>query len=308
MNGLQPDAAAAGPPDTAPAASRALLGLVRRLPQGVLSRLTGRLADVPLPRFLRRPVYGTFASLAGVDLAEAALPLDEFRTFDQFFIRRLRTGVRSWPSDPGTIASPVDGTFGQCGVVRDGALLQAKGRPYAAADLLDDAAEAARFEGGPFATLYLGPRDYHRIHSPAAGIVSKVRHVPGALLPVNAPAVRQVADLFPRNERIICYIDGAGGRTAVVAVGAFNVGRIEVVFDDGWTTNRPGAVARDVVYDPPHRIGAGDEIMIFHLGSTVVLLFEPGRAVLRDDDVRAGARIRLGQAIGSVGPSTGSSG
>lgn len=268
-----------------------------RLPQGALSRVTGRLADVPVPAFLRPALYGAFASLAGIDLTEAGNPLRSYRTFDDFFIRRLRPGIREWPADEAAIASPVDGAIGQLGTIREGVALQAKGRPYPVAALLDDESESSRFDGGAFLTLYLSPRDYHRIHSPVAGRVSKVRHVPGNLLPVNEPAIHHVASLFPRNERVVCYVDGAAGRVAVVAVGAFNVGRIEVVFDPRWRSNRRGAVARDVSYAPPLHIDRGDELMIFHLGSTVVLLFEAAHARLADA-LRTGDRIRLGQRIG----------
>lgn len=285
--------------DAIPFGWRATLSLLARLPQGALSRTTGRLADVSVPRAIRPAVYRAFASIAGIDLDEAELPLHEYRTFDDFFTRRLRAGARTWPSDARTIASPVDGTIGQHGVVRDGHALQAKGRPYTIAALLDDEAQARRYDGGPFLTLYLSPRDYHRIHTPVSGAVSKVRHVPGRLLPVNQPAIRNVAELFPRNERVVCYLDGAAGRIAVVAVGAFNVGRIEVAFDAGWRSNRRGGIARDVAYDPPERIGEGDELMIFHLGSTVVLLFEAAHASLADG-LRAGQPIRLGSRIGSI--------
>jgi len=291
MNGTEPERIAP--------TWRMLLGLIRRLPQAATSRLTGRLADLPLPRPLRAPVFRSFAALAGIDIDEAALPLDRYSTFDSFFIRRLKPGIRDWPADALAIASPVDGTVGQLGVIHEGDLLQAKGRPYSAAALLDDEAEAARFDGGSFLTLYLGPADYHRIHAPLSGSVAKVRHVPGSLLPVNQSAVRHFADLFPRNERVVCYLDGSAGRTAVIAVGAFNVGRIEVVFDGSWRTNRPLAVARDIAYEPAQGIRQADELMIFHLGSTVVLLFEPSRFRL-DDAVRCGVRVRLGQVIASM--------
>jgi phosphatidylserine decarboxylase len=293
------DIVTADPPDRASAAWRLGLALIGRLPQGMLSRMTGRLADVPVPRFLRRYLFGAFASIAGIDLAEAGRPLREYRTFDDFFIRQLRPGVRRWPADARGIASPADGTVGQFGTVRDGVLLQAKGRTYTAAALLDDEAEAMRFNGGVFVTLYLSPRDYHRVHSPLAGSVAKVRHVPGALLPVNEQAIRHVAGLFPRNERVACYLDGPAGRVAIVAIGAFNVGRIEVVFDQSWRSNRRGSEARDVSYDPPQVIGRGDELMIFHLGSTVVLLFEAANARLVDG-LRTGSRIRLGDRISSA--------
>jgi phosphatidylserine decarboxylase len=116
---------------------------------------------------------------------------------------------------------------------------------------------------------------------------------------VNGPAIRHVPDLFPRNERVACYLESAAGRIAVVAVGAFNVGRIELVFDEGWSTNRPGARAADRNYEDPVRIGRKDELLVFHLGSTIVLLFEADRMRF-DETLRAGGSVRVGQAIGSI--------
>lgn len=289
-----------------PARSRALLALLSRLPQGALSRAFGRVADLPLPRPLRRPVIGGFARAVGADLSEAEHPVEAYPTLNRFFTRRLREGARSWPEDPMAPASPVDGVAGQVGRVEEGRILQAKGRRYSAAELLDDAEEAARFEGGAFATLYLSPRDYHRIHAPCAGEIGKARHLPGTLLPVNIPAVAHVPDLFARNERLVCYIDGPLGRVAAVAVGAYNVGRISAAFDDGWNappgksawiTNRRGARAETRRYAPPVAVERGEEIMTFHLGSTVVLLFEPGRVELREG-LRPGTAVRLGEALG----------
>jgi phosphatidylserine decarboxylase len=140
-------------------------------------------------------------------------------------------------------------------------------------------------------------------------VVPRARHVPGALLPVNAPAVAHLPDLFARNERLLAYIDGPLGRVAMVAVGAYNVGRISAAFDpawnapagsSSWVTNRRGLAAATKTYDPPIPIAQGDEFMTFHLGSTVVLVFEPGRVQLAEGSV-AGAPVRLGSAIGRAG-------
>lgn len=278
---------------------RIVLGTLRRLPQGALSRMTGRFADVRLPLPLRTLVLGVFARIAGIDVAEAERTLTEYESVDAFFVRRLKPGARSWPDDGRAITSPVDGAVGEIGTIRGGAMLQAKNRPYSAASLLDDAAMAARFDGGDYVTLYLSPRDYHRVHTPCAGTVATARHVPGALLPVNGPAIHHVPELFPRNERVTCYLDSAAGRIALVAIGAFNVGRIELVFDQGWTTNRRNATAGDRDYDPPIVVGRSDELMVFHLGSTIVMLFEPGRVRLADTLVTGGS-VRLGQTIGSL--------
>ena len=287
--------------------ARAMLGALGRLPQGALSRAFGALADVPLPKPLRAPVLGGFAKMVGADLGEAAEPLDSFPTLNRFFTRTLKPGARAWPNDPRVAASPVDGATGQLGRVSRGRLIQAKGRDYSLRDLLDEDGQWERFEGGAFVTLYLSPKDYHRIHSPCDGLIPRARHVPGALMPVNVPAVMHVPDLFARNERLLCYINGPLGRVAVVAVGAYNVGRISAAFDpqwnaepgkDGWVTNRRGmSKAESKVYDPPPGVRQGDHIMTFHLGSTVVLVFEPGRVAL-SPELAVGKAVRLGMEIG----------
>jgi phosphatidylserine decarboxylase len=261
---------------------RATLRLLQRLPQASLSRTLGSLADLTVPRRLRGPIIGGFARAVGINVGEAELPIEDYRSINEFFVRRLRTGVRSWPDDDSTIASPVDGVVGRHGSIRDGRLIQAKGRHYMATDLLAGLDEADRYEDGTFVTLYLSPRHYHRIHAPCGGVIHGAHHVPGALLPVNDPAVRHVPDLFPRNERVICTIAGPLGTTAVVAVGAYNVGRISTTFDPEWVgagrsvANRRRAEPESRRYAPPKVVRQGEEIMAFHLGSTVVLLVEPG--------------------------------
>jgi phosphatidylserine decarboxylase len=284
-------------PDAPGAGWRLTLALLGRLPQAALSRGFGAIADVPVPRALRRRVLGAAARTLGMDLAEAELPLEQYGSLNELFVRRLRPGLRPVSDDPLAIASPVDGVIGQYGHVRGGELVQAKGRHYSAAALLDDEAAARRFEQGTFITLYLSPRHYHRIHAPCTGTIAGARHVPGALLPVNEPAVQHVAGLFPRNERLIAYLDGAPGYTAVVAVGAYNVGRISAAFDTrwsaaGWVTNRRDAHADTRRYDPPLPVRKGEEIMAFHLGSTVVLLVE-GELRL-DTSLESGREVRLG--------------
>lgn len=287
-------------PDLPSRGWRVVLAALKRLPQGALSRSFGALADTPLPRSLRRPVLGMFARTVGIDVSEAELPLEEYPSLNAFFVRRLRPGVREWAVPDAGAGSPVDGVIGQFGAVEAGTLVQAKGRHYSAAALLHDEAEAARYQGGSFLTIYLSPRHYHRIHSPVAGVLRKAVHVPGALLPVNEAAVTHVPDLFARNERLLCYIDSQLGRVAVVAIGAYNVGRISAAFDREWqdgATNKRGATVQARDYDPPFAVSAGDEIMAFHLGSTVVLLFEP--RVRLNARLEPGQEIRLGSLIAS---------
>lgn len=289
----------------APAPSwRILLALLKRLPQGAISRAAGRAADIPLPHSLRRPVLGTFARAVGIDLSEAEKALDAYGSVSEFFVRRLRPGVRSWPADPRIAGSPVDGIVGQAGSVREGRLLQAKGRWYTATALLDDSEMAARYQGGVFVTIYLSPRHYHRIHAPSDGVIPFARHIPGALLPVNLPAVMHLPDLFPKNERLLCYLDTPLGQQCVAAIGALNVGRISAAFDrewnagpgQSWVTNRRGVKGATHHYTPPVPVRQGEEIMAFHLGSTIVLLFEPGRVRLRPTIV-PGHPISLGEPI-----------
>lgn len=285
---------------------RAGIGLLRRLPQGALSRGAGRLADLPLPRALRRPVLGAFARLTGADPGEAEQPLAEYRSVDAFFTRRLRPGARTQDPDPLALTSPVDGFLGQLGRIADGRLLEVKGRTYSAAELLDGG-DVSPFEGGLFLTFYLSPRHYHRIHAPCAGLVDRVRAIPGALLPVNPWSVVLVPGLFPRNERVVCHLASeTAGPVVVVAVGATNVGRISVELDPEW--NRPtggvsnlrGGTSVSRSYEPPVTVARGDELMTFHLGSTVVVLTGPGRHRLLDT-LAPGTEIRVGEAVARSG-------
>ena len=281
-----------------------MLALLRRLPKAGMSRSLGMLADVPLPERLRGPVLGTFARAIGAEVDEAELPLEAYSSLNAFFVRRLKPGTRRWPGDPDLVASPVDGIVGEMGRIEEGRLIQAKGRDYSAEDLLGNRFEAGEVDGGHFLTLYLAPRHYHRIHAPLGGAIVHARHVPGALFPVNEPSVSHIENLFARNERLLCHIHGRLGRTTVVAVGAYNVGRISAAFDPawageedgGWVTNRKGDLPPERTYDPPVEVARGDEIMAFHLGSTVILLFQPGRVAF-DRDLRPGRELKLGDVV-----------
>ena len=290
-------------PDSPSRGWRMALALLGRLPQASLSRGLGHLADLQIPRRLRPAILGRVAQTLGMDLSEAERPLEEYGSMNELFVRRLRPGVRTWPTDATTLASPVDGILGQLGAIDRGALIQAKGRRYTASDLLG-AIDAERFTNGSFVTIYLSPRHYHRIHTPIAGGVAAAWHLPGALLPVNEPAVSHIDNLFPRNERLVCSLNTARGRVAVVAVGAYNVGRISAAFDpawsgasgEGWVTNRAGgAAAESRRYDPPVSLMQGAELMAFHLGSTIVMLTER-RAVI-EAGMSAGREVRMGEVI-----------
>jgi phosphatidylserine decarboxylase len=215
-------------------------------------------------------VVNVYSRAYRVDLGAAAPPGRPYESFDAFFTRALREGVRPPCADALAMVSPADGRLEAVGLVTAGGQLRIKGQPYRVADLIGDEADAARYEGGQFAVVYLSPRDYHRVHAPVGGAVTLVRSMPGDLYPVNAIGERHVPGLFARNRRVAIVIDGPRGRVMVVMVGAMIVGRITVQAID----------ARDVplgihVIDPPLQVQRGDEIGVFHLGSTAVVFVEP---------------------------------
>jgi phosphatidylserine decarboxylase len=288
---------------------RAGLWFLARLPQGLLSRFTGWMAERQIPAAIRGPIIRTFARVVGAELDEAERPPEEYPSVSAFFTRGLRRGVRDWPADPGTPGSPVDGIVGQCGRIRQGRLIQAKGLAYQADELLaGDEGAASSYDRGWFLTFYLSPRHYHRVHTPLPGGVELARAVPGGLMPVNQPAVATVPRLFPRNERLVAELTvHGGGRMAVVAVGAFNVGRISAAFDPEWgraggrgATNRSGlSQVEERRYEPPRPLGRGGELMAFHLGSTVVVLLAEEVVGRRDlhPALGVGKEIRLGAPL-----------
>ncbi len=280
---------------------RALLAALRVAPKNALSRLVGGLTRAHAPRAVRLAAMRAFAARYRIDLSECGA-LDTFPTFGDFFARPLRPGARPIAAGDEVLVSPVDGVVSQAGLAEGGRLVQAKGLDYTLDALLADPQLAARFRGGPFATLYLSPRDYHRIHFPLGGAVIGYRYVPGYLWPVNAASVRSVPGLFTVNERLVTALDTPLGACAVVAVGATIVGRIRAFYDPGIpVSNLPRArpVAHD--YASPLPVEKGRELGSFEMGSTVILLLEPGRAALRDD-LREGARVRVGEAIGGRAP------
>jgi phosphatidylserine decarboxylase len=280
---------------------RAFLAAMSLVPKNALSRVVGGLTRARAPRAVRLAAMRAFAARYGIDLSECS-DLEAFATFGEFFARPLRSGSRPIAPGDDVLVSPVDGAVSQAGRAEGGRLLQAKGLEYTLEALLADPALATRFRGGPFATLYLSPRDYHRIHFPLPGRITGYRYVPGRLWPVNPRSVRGVPGLFTVNERLATVLDTPVGLCAVVAVGATIVGRIRAYYDPSIpVSNLPRArpVSRD--YASPLPVEKGQELGAFEMGSTVILLLEPGRARLSDALVE-GARVRVGEPIG--GPAT----
>ena len=275
--------------------SRLFVWMQYVLPQHGLSRLVLLATRVRAPWFKNLLTRG-FLKLFSIDMTEA-LETDPYRygSFNEFFTRELRPGARPIDSRPDTIASPVDGAVSECGMIDHDRLLQAKGRDYTLGELLAGQSWAARFEGGSFATIYLAPFNYHRIHMAIRGTLAQTVHVPGRLFSVNAVTARQVPRLFARNERVITLFEGPAGRFAVVLVGALNVGCIATV----WAGDITPAARRLVTRLPGAAVtlDKGEEMGRFNMGSTIILLFEPGRTRWHPL-LRGGSVVQLGQVIG----------
>jgi phosphatidylserine decarboxylase len=266
------------------------------LPQHGLSRLILRATRVRSPWFKNWLVKG-FLSLFAIDMTEA-LNSDPFAygSFNEFFTRQLKPGVRPIASGARDIACPVDGTISQVGRIEGDSLLQAKGRSFTLSDLLAGQPWAKRFEGGTFATIYLAPFNYHRIHMPLHGELKETVYVPGRLFSVNTTTASLVPRLFARNERVLTLFDTPAGEFSLVLVGALNVGSMATV----WAGDITPAARRAVTVLPPRQfaVDKGAELGRFNMGSTVILLFQADRAHL-NATLCAGVSVRVGQSLGT---------
>jgi phosphatidylserine decarboxylase len=268
-------------------------------PKRALTGAIGWAAGLGIPTAIRSAVLERFARLYGIDTREAEKPFDDYPRVDDFFTRKLTPSARPFETRPDAILSPADGTVVESGVALDGHLMQAKGVLFELDDLLADGAAAARLRGGAYLITYLSPRDYHRVHTPVAGEIVGWRHVPGTLYPVNAGSVRRVSGLFIRNERFVTLLEGTVGLVAVVMVAAVGVGHITAAYDPEVATHDPSflrAPERSKSYQIRPRVAAGDELATFHLGSTTIVVFEPGRVEL--SPFEPGAKTRMGETIG----------
>ena len=274
--------------------SSPFIWLQHALPQHALTKFAGRAAASRRP-WLRDRLISRFARTYGIDMSEAERPLGSYDSFNDFFTRSLKPGARPLADASEHVLSPADGAISQLGRIEQGRIFQAKGHAYTARELLgDDAEEAARFEHGDFATIYLSPRDYHRVHMPVAGKLVGTTYVPGDLFSVNTQTAGGVANLFARNERLVCLFDTDLGRVASVMVGAMIVAGIETVWG-GRVEGHGRKLVRSVEGEGTN-YEAGEEMGRFLLGSTVVLLFEEGRVAFADE-LSAGSPVRMGQVL-----------
>ena len=268
------------------------------LPKKLVTQLAGRFASAELGGVTQAAI-SRFVAHYGVDMSEAAEPdITRYASFNDFFTRALRAGAR--PLADADYVCPVDGAISQFGAIERDQIFQAKGHHYSTCALLaGDAALAAEFEHGQFATIYLSPKDYHRIHMPCAGRLQRMVYVPGDLFSVNPTTARAVPGLFARNERVVSLFDTARGPFVLVLVGATIVGSMATVWHGVVNPPRPGEIKRWNYADKLVELAKGAEMGRFLLGSTVVLLWPKGTLKFNPDWAPGGA-VRMGQMMGKA--------
>lgn len=283
--------------------ARLFVALQYLLPRYLMTRLFYRLTRIRTPWF-RNFMIRRFVRLFDVDIAEAARAVPQgYESFNDFFTRELRDGARPVDDAPDSIVAPADGTLSALGTIDGRQVFQAKGKAYSLDDLLAiDLDDAEALSGGSFATIYLAPYDYHRVHAPFAGRITGLRYVPGDLFSVNAATVAHLPRLFARNERLLVRMDTAVGTCFVVLVGALNVGSMTTPWtgeirpqQTGMATNL--APAQGVAPD----VDKGSLLGWFNMGSTVIVLMPPGAGAWAEDRA-AGQSLRMGEAIGRLQP------
>jgi phosphatidylserine decarboxylase len=266
------------------------------LPHRFLSRIVyqaTRWEWAPWKNFLIREIVQRYA----VDMSQAAQP-DPFayQHFNAFFTRKLKAGARAADPDPQAILSPADGRISQSGPIRDGRIFQAKGQEYSAAELLGDEAAAAPFRNGSFVTIYLSPRDYHRVHMPLAGKLTGTTHVPGRIFSVAPFAVEAIPRLFARNERLVCHFQGEHGPFVSVMVGAILVSSVATVWDGMAIPPYASDIIRNDCRGRDVTLERFGEMARFNMGSTVILLLPEGYTL---DELKPQQQVIVGQRIGA---------
>ncbi|CAN5870260.1 hypothetical protein BH11MYX3_BH11MYX3_05580 [soil metagenome] len=257
----------------------------------------GTLASRALPGVLRSFAYKAFARAVGANLEETELPLGEYPSLGDFFARKLREGARTIEPARDAIISPCDGVIAARGEAIDGAMIQAKGRTYRLEELLANDQLAKTLSGGAYVTIYLSPKDYHRVHTPVDAELLSYDYVPGTLWPVNGWATNRRDGLLARNERVVIHMNaGALGHVALVMVGAAGVGNIRLAHAPDSASFR-GPRERRRIELAGVRVKKGDELGAFRLGSTVVMVFQPGKAALVGETAQP---VRFGERIGAA--------
>ncbi|MEM7310624.1 MAG: archaetidylserine decarboxylase [Planctomycetota bacterium] len=252
------------------------------------SRFVGWLSDRGIPGFLRRPVFATYCLLTRADASEARLDYRGYTSLSAFFVRRLKEGARTIAADPAVLPSPCDGRVQAAGAAEAGRMLQAKGVDYPVEELLAGAAAPAEIQDAQTWTLYLSPRDYHRVHAPLEATLEEVRWVPGARYSVAPKVAARLQGLFALNERAVLKLSTPRGPYFLVMVGALNVGRIRVL----------GVAPDGPAPSPPRRFARGEELARFEMGSTVILVLPRALGFAPLPELTPGTPLRLGEPIG----------
>lgn len=270
--------------------------LQRLLPQHTLSRLLARIAESRQP-WLKDWLIHQAIRQFDIDMSEAIDPdPSTYFSFNDFFTRQLREGSRPIATAADAIVSPADGCISQIGDITDGEIFQAKGNRFSTDSLLADSGSNTRiFDEGIFTTIYLAPRDYHRVHIPYGAELRETRYIPGRLFSVNDTTTRHIPGLFARNERLSCIFDTDCGRMAVVLVGAIFVAGIGTSWQNYY---HPGRRLHQEFPNAQVKLDKGDELGLFRFGSTVILLFEKGNRW--QDEFAAGSTVRMGQQLGTA--------
>lgn len=276
---------------------RLLISGLSVLPKNAMSKAVGGLAHLRLPGPLSNSSIRAFVKMYDIKTSEAECELESYRSIGDFFTRRLKMGSRVIDHRPGHVVSPADGKVLNSGRIHNGTIIQAKGRAFTVADLLGSESDADRFEGGSWVTVYLSPKDYHRVHHPVEGRITLARYLPGRLWPVNQAAVNHVDRLFCVNERLATFVETPLGLVTTVMVGATSVGHITVRFDEDLQTNK-NSRGGDYHYPNGPKVARGDELGTFHLGSTAIVLVESKDVLL--DELEPGQPVRMGCSLGRL--------
>ena len=278
---------------------RILAGFQYTLPQHFLSRIVYALMRCQT-RWTKNLLIQMISRVAGINYAEALSPDPaDYPSFNAWFTRALKPGARTFDPDPQALLSPCDGRISESGRLRENLILQAKGKDYSLQELLANDPVCEPLSGGHFFTIYLSPKDYHRVHMPMGGRLQRMIHVPGRLFSVAPYTVRQVPRLFARNERVIAIFDTVSGPLVMVLVGAMLVSSTETVWAGEVTPTKNKAVTAKNYVNDNITLAKGDEMGRFNMGSTVILLMPPG--VLKSvADLSAGDAVMLGQKIGGL--------
>ena len=264
----------------------------------IISKLTDRIASLYLPPLLRQFILYLFAKSVKIKLKEAEKPLSHYTTINQLFTRSLTASCRPINTDPNTLTSPVDGKILEYGKIEKGTLLQAKGLSYTIDQLIPTQLSSS-FNMGQFICIYLSPSDCHRIFSPYSGNCVQTCHVPGSLYPVRDPHISTTSHLYTKNERLISILETRIGKIAIVMVGAINVGKITVTYNDQFQTNlNSNRTTKTTNHLTPKKLEKGDHLGTFHLGSTVILCLENQHLKLAS--FTTSQHIQYGQKIGTL--------